>query len=207
LRRCSSCGVVSCVTTLQKQGKPWSCTWCKAPNRGHTNRNDPAIATIADLAADMARHELEFTRRRPLTSSNARGLLPPEEATSWEEFQARLREARSRDRDGNDARMFRLSVAVIALFVAAYFSWFGVMSSRGIERWAFAPVAAVTTGLLVWAYLKAVRARLAEVGRWLDRYELRMEWKARFKRGEIPRSSPGDPKIFRDQLEEHDGEA
>ena len=35
--------------------------WCKAPNGGYTSRNDPATATLADLAADMASHGLEFT--------------------------------------------------------------------------------------------------------------------------------------------------
>jgi uncharacterized protein YbjQ (UPF0145 family) len=64
LRRCSECGVVSHVTSMQRRGQPWNCVWCKATNTGYTNRNDPAAATISDLAADMASHGLEFAGRR-----------------------------------------------------------------------------------------------------------------------------------------------
>ena len=39
--------------------------WCKASNSGYTNRNDPATATLAELAADMASHGLDFIRARP----------------------------------------------------------------------------------------------------------------------------------------------
>jgi uncharacterized protein YbjQ (UPF0145 family) len=64
LRRCSACGVVSHVTSMQQQHEPWNCTWCRAPNRGYTRRNDPATATVADLAIDMASHGLEFAGPR-----------------------------------------------------------------------------------------------------------------------------------------------
>ena len=63
LRRCSACGVVSQVSSLQRRNEPWNCTWCKAPNTGYSRRNDPAAATIADLAADMASHGLSFTAK------------------------------------------------------------------------------------------------------------------------------------------------
>ncbi len=66
LRRCSACGVVSHVSSLQQRGVPWSCVWCKARNGGYTSRNDPATATLADLAADMASHGLDFkVREKP----------------------------------------------------------------------------------------------------------------------------------------------
>jgi hypothetical protein len=38
--------------------------WCKAANHGYASRNDPATATLADLAADMASHGLTFVRRQ-----------------------------------------------------------------------------------------------------------------------------------------------
>jgi hypothetical protein len=46
---------------MQRRGESWTCVWCKAANSGYTRRDDPATATIADLAADMASHRLEFT--------------------------------------------------------------------------------------------------------------------------------------------------
>jgi hypothetical protein len=64
-RRCFSCLVVSLVTSLQRRGEPWHCTWCNAANQGFSRRNDPAAATIGDLAVDMASHGLEFKQRQP----------------------------------------------------------------------------------------------------------------------------------------------
>jgi Putative heavy-metal-binding len=65
LRRCSSCGVVSNVRSLQRRGESWLCVWCKTANNGYSPRDDPATATLSDLAADMARHGLEFTALEP----------------------------------------------------------------------------------------------------------------------------------------------
>jgi Putative heavy-metal-binding len=64
-RRCSSCRAVSLVTSIQRRGEPWHCTWCNAINQGFSSRNDPAGATVGDLAVDMASHGLEFKRRQP----------------------------------------------------------------------------------------------------------------------------------------------
>jgi uncharacterized protein YbjQ (UPF0145 family) len=63
LRRCSACGVVSQVSSMQRRNAPWNCQWCKAPNTGFTTRNDPATAALSDLSADMARHGLAFVPR------------------------------------------------------------------------------------------------------------------------------------------------
>jgi uncharacterized protein YbjQ (UPF0145 family) len=38
--------------------------WCKASNGGYASRNDPATATLAELAADMASHGLAFKQRQ-----------------------------------------------------------------------------------------------------------------------------------------------
>ena len=45
--------------------------WCKAPNTGYARRDDPATATVSDLAADMARHGYEFRPRRPQREETA----------------------------------------------------------------------------------------------------------------------------------------
>ncbi len=70
LRRCSACRVVSHVPALQQRNEPRYCTWCQTTNRGYSPRNDPATATLADLATDMASYGLEFVRPQ----------LPPEQA-------------------------------------------------------------------------------------------------------------------------------
>jgi len=65
-RRCSSCRVASLVTSVQRRGDPWYCTWCNATNEGFTSRNDPAAATVGDLAARLAAsHGLAFKRPQP----------------------------------------------------------------------------------------------------------------------------------------------
>src|SRR6266536_756255 len=64
LRRCAACGAVSHVTSLQRRQEPWSCVWCQASNGGYASRNDPATATLAELAADMASHGLAFKQRQ-----------------------------------------------------------------------------------------------------------------------------------------------
>jgi len=48
---------------LQLRNEPWNCQWCQAPNTGFTTRNDPAVAALSDLSADMARHGLAFVPR------------------------------------------------------------------------------------------------------------------------------------------------
>jgi uncharacterized protein YbjQ (UPF0145 family) len=63
LRRCSACKTVSHVNSMQRRGESWTCTWCKASNTGFARRDDPATATLADLAADMANQGLQFVRR------------------------------------------------------------------------------------------------------------------------------------------------
>jgi hypothetical protein len=67
LRRCSSCRVGSNVRSLQRRGEP--------ANDGYSPRDDPATATLGDLAADMASHGLEFASREP-QQEQARDTLP-----------------------------------------------------------------------------------------------------------------------------------
>ncbi len=56
--------MVSHVSSLQQRGVPWTCVWCQARNGGYRSRNDPAAASLADLAADMASHGLGFRQRQ-----------------------------------------------------------------------------------------------------------------------------------------------
>jgi len=60
LRRCSACSLVNHVGALQGWHQPWDCAWCEESNTGFTQHRDPAAATIADLAADIASHGLAF---------------------------------------------------------------------------------------------------------------------------------------------------
>jgi hypothetical protein len=56
LRRCSACARVAYVDGLQGFHLPWPCTWCGQFNRGFSQNQDPAAATAAELAAEVARY-------------------------------------------------------------------------------------------------------------------------------------------------------
>jgi len=49
---------VSLVSAHQQQGQPWACVWCETQNSGFKIRGDPATATQADLAEDIAGRHL-----------------------------------------------------------------------------------------------------------------------------------------------------
>ncbi|MGD0700416.1 MAG: hypothetical protein ABSA02_11085 [Trebonia sp.] len=56
LRRCCACARVSYVDGLQGIRVPWPCTWCGHFNRGFSQNQDPAAASAAELAAEVARY-------------------------------------------------------------------------------------------------------------------------------------------------------
>jgi len=58
LRRCSACGQAGYVTAIQGWHQPWQCVWCAEFNSGFSHYHDPATATIAELAEDIARRRL-----------------------------------------------------------------------------------------------------------------------------------------------------
>ena len=55
LRRCSACARISYVDGLQGFHSPWPCMWCGQFNRGFNQNMDPAAASVAELAAELAR--------------------------------------------------------------------------------------------------------------------------------------------------------
>ena len=76
LRRCSSCGGVSQVSSLQRRNEPWACQWCKVTNTDYMVRRDPATATLSDLAVDMARRGAGFISRASQQQQPARDNQP-----------------------------------------------------------------------------------------------------------------------------------
>ena len=65
LRRCSACAMVSQVSALQGWHQRWDCVWCQAPNENFTQNRDPAAATVADLASDVAAYGLKLGPDEP----------------------------------------------------------------------------------------------------------------------------------------------
>lgn len=56
LRRCSACTRVSYVDGLQGFRLPWACAWCGRFNTGFSQNQDPAAASAAEFAAELARY-------------------------------------------------------------------------------------------------------------------------------------------------------
>ena len=129
-----------------------------------------------------------------------RELLRPEEATSFEEFQARSTTEQLQLRgSGGSWKTIGLSLlsGVLALAVIAF--WYVVAVTPGSSRWAMVIVALIPTGLLIWVFGGVMRPAVRSTRRYYELDRLRKDWQARADRGEIPATAPGGPKIWRDQ--------
>jgi len=73
LRRCSACARVSYVSGLQGFRSPWPCTWCGQFNAGFSQNQDPAAASAAELAAEVARYSPAGSVDNPAGSVAAPG--------------------------------------------------------------------------------------------------------------------------------------
>jgi len=55
--------------------------------------------------------------------------------------------------------------------------------------------------LLIWLFGKVMRRGVSGSKRYMELDRLRKEWQAKAERGEIPQTTPGGPKVWRDELE------
>jgi hypothetical protein len=67
---------VNQVSSSLRRGETWNCRWCETPNASYTRRNDPAAATVTDLAEDMGRRGVSFTPRTPRTAQQPQDTQP-----------------------------------------------------------------------------------------------------------------------------------
>jgi hypothetical protein len=134
-------------------------------------------------------------------TDRGRDLLPPEDATSWEEFQERYAIERARDqvtgRSWKDTG--RIALSVVPGLAAVVFWVAFALTGTGV-RWLLLVLALLCTLLFVRTIGGVLRRRwrAGRRGRQLDR--LRDEWHARAERGEIPRTSPDGAKVWRSQI-------
>ena len=131
----------------------------------------------------------------------ARELLPPADATSWEEFQARWVIERGRyaevKRSWRETGRIWLSVipglAAVVLWVAFAVTGHGV-------RWLLLALALIGTALFGWALGGVLRRRWRRARRRRELDRQRDQWHARSERGEIPATTPGGPTVWRDEI-------
>lgn len=131
-----------------------------------------------------------------------RELLRPEDATSLEEFQARRMaeqaDIRALNSSWKDIGLILLTSVIVIIDI---FFWYAMARQSGPGRWAWLVLALLFVGLFlrVFGRIELRGARGSKRYMQLDR--LSKDWQAKARRGEIPETSPGGPKVFRDQLE------
>jgi hypothetical protein len=128
-----------------------------------------------------------------------RELLRPEDATSLEEFQARsaMEQVLLRGNVGTWKTIGLSALSGLLALVTIAF-WFVVAHTSGGMRWAMVVIALIPTFLLIWAFGSVMRPGMRGSRRYVELDRLGKEWQARAQRGEIPETSPGGPKVWRD---------
>ena len=131
-----------------------------------------------------------------------RELLRPEDARSLEEFEARcvIEQARSRAVNSSWGAIGQTVLAGLIGFVAIL-CWAGVAMAHDASRWVFLVLGLVTTWLFLRLMGRVLRRGTRGSKRYMELSRLRKEWQAKAERGEIPQTSPGGVKVWRDELE------
>ncbi len=131
-----------------------------------------------------------------------RELLRPEDATSWEEFQARCTVEQAQCRAVNSSNKAIGQALLAALFAfGAIFFWGTLAFTQGSAKWVLLPFALLFTLLFLRTFGKGIRRGFGGSKRYMQLTRLRKEWQAKAERGEIPQATPGGPKVWRDELE------
>jgi hypothetical protein len=131
-----------------------------------------------------------------------RELLRPEDATSLEEFQARRIAEQMQLRAINSSwkDIGRILLSSLMAF-AAIFCWAGVATIHDAARWFFLVLALIFTVLVVRIFGRIELRGVRGSKRYMQLNQLSKQWQARARRGEIPETTPGGPKVWRDELE------
>jgi hypothetical protein len=129
-----------------------------------------------------------------------RELLRPEDASSFEEFQARsiIEQAQCRGSTGT-WKNIGLSALSGLLALVAILTWYGFATEPDVGRWGMLVIALISSGLLIWAFGGVMRTGVRGSRRYYQLDRLRKQWQARAERGEIPQTSPGGPKVWSDE--------
>lgn len=87
------------------------------------------------------------------------------------------------------------------LALGAVLFWVGVATEHDAGRWFMLLFALICTGLLLRIFGRVERRGVRGSKRYMQLDRLDKEWQARAERGEIPRTTPGGPKVWQDELE------
>jgi len=129
-------------------------------------------------------------------------LLRPEDATSWEEFQERwvIERARYRVAGRSWRDTARILLSVIPGLAAVVF-WVAFAVTTGpVLPWLLLAAALACTALFGWALGVVLRQRWHRARKRRELDQLRDQWHARSEHGEVPPTTPGGPKVWRDEI-------
>ena len=132
-----------------------------------------------------------------------RELLRPEDAASLEEFQARRQAEQAQIRALNSSwkDIGRIILSGF-LALAAIIFWVGVATEHDAGRWFMLLFALICTGFFIRIFGRIEFRGARGSKRYIQLDRLSKEWQARAARGEIPQTTPGGPKVWRDELNE-----
>jgi hypothetical protein len=136
-------------------------------------------------------------------STKDRQLLRPEDATSLEEFQARrmVEQAQIRALNSSWKDIGRILLSSLIVIIDIFF-WYAMVKQAGPGRWVWLVLALLFAFLFLRIFGKVELRGVRGSKRYMQLDRLSKEWQAKAGRGEIPQSTPGWPKVWRDQLGE-----
>jgi hypothetical protein len=133
-------------------------------------------------------------------SKDKRVPLRPEDATSWEEFQARYAaelQVEVRPYRAPKRWLWMLAAVVCGLIDAGL--WGGVAQGSSPGRWIALPFAVILILPVIFCLAMSPAPGVPVTDRLRELDGVREEWRARVERGEIPMTTPGGPKVWQDQ--------
>jgi small-conductance mechanosensitive channel len=131
-----------------------------------------------------------------------RELLRPEDATSMEEFEARcsVDQARSRAANSSWGAIGRILLSSLLTIVDIFF-WFVFATTHSAGRWVWLVIALAFALIPLRLMGKVVGRGTHGSKRYMELSRLRKQWQEKAARGEIPQTTPGGIKVWRDELE------
>lgn len=131
-----------------------------------------------------------------------RELLLPEDASSLEEFEARCTIEQAQSRTVNSSnKVLGQTLLCGPLILIDIFFWFATVKQQGAGRWVWLVLALIVAWLFLRLFGKIMRRGALGSKRYTELSRLRKEWQAKVERGEIPQTTPGGIKVWRDELE------
>jgi hypothetical protein len=131
-----------------------------------------------------------------------RELLRPEDASSLEEFQARRLVEQARIRAVNSSWKAIGRILLSSLIASGSILFWGSMAfAKGSGKWVLLVLAIIFTLSFLRIFGRIEVRGVRGSKRYIQLDRLSKDWQRRARLGEIPQTTPGGPKVRRDELE------